>query len=260
MRKDEFFKQLEYLLQDISGAEREEAINYYRDYLDEAGPEKEGEVLREFGSPERIAAIIRSDAFGYLEDSGSFTEKGYEDERFREPNHQLANRMDGSKDGTDGGTHRVHDQSQRKDEWNKSDRSETVHDEDKTRTSGWLKIVLFAILLVVAVPGIFRVGGTALGMLVSVVVTAVVLLFLAALLTIVFLFVGVVLVGAGITFFWKDPLDGVLAVGFGLLIAGLGLLALVFSVWFYGKLVPWTFRWIRKGLDTVSDWMRRRNK
>ena len=94
MRKEEFFRQLEYLLQDIPDAELDEAMTYYRDYLEEAGPENEEAVLREFGSPERIASIIRSDLNGNLEDGGSFTEKGYEDERFRDPNYQLANRLD----------------------------------------------------------------------------------------------------------------------------------------------------------------------
>ncbi|MDO5551054.1 MAG: hypothetical protein Q4F76_07775, partial [Lachnospiraceae bacterium] len=70
------------------------AIAYYHDYLDEAGPEHEEEVVRDFGSPERIAAIIRADLNGNLEDGGEFTDQGYEDERFREPNFQLVKRLD----------------------------------------------------------------------------------------------------------------------------------------------------------------------
>ena len=51
-------------------------------------------MIREFGSPERVAAIIRSDLDGNLENGGEFTESGYQDERFREPNYQVAKRMD----------------------------------------------------------------------------------------------------------------------------------------------------------------------
>lgn len=94
MRKKEFIDQLEYLLQDIPDQEREEAIDYYRDYLEEAGPENEEKALEEFGSPERVAAIIRAEIAGNLEDGGSFTENGYEDERFRDPNYQVIRRMD----------------------------------------------------------------------------------------------------------------------------------------------------------------------
>ncbi|MDO4328013.1 MAG: hypothetical protein Q4C66_01585 [Lachnospiraceae bacterium] len=94
MRRDEFMRELEYLLQDISDEDKADAIAYYQDYLDEAGPEHEEEVIRGFGSPERIAAIIRADLNGNLEEGGEFTDQGYEDERFREPNFQLVNRLD----------------------------------------------------------------------------------------------------------------------------------------------------------------------
>ena len=62
MSRAEFMEKLEYLLQDLSQEDREDGIAFYRDYLDEAGPEREQEVLREFGSPERIASIIRKTA------------------------------------------------------------------------------------------------------------------------------------------------------------------------------------------------------
>lgn len=38
-------------MQDIPEEEKRDAIDYYRDYLEEAGPEKEEEVLAEFQSP-----------------------------------------------------------------------------------------------------------------------------------------------------------------------------------------------------------------
>lgn len=76
MNRDEFMRELEYLLADIPDEEKADAVGYYRDYLEEAGPEGEEAVIREFGSPERIAAIIRSDLAGNLEDGGEFTETG----------------------------------------------------------------------------------------------------------------------------------------------------------------------------------------
>ena len=41
MKKEEFMRELEYLLQDIPEEEKEDAIAYYRDYLEEAGADKE---------------------------------------------------------------------------------------------------------------------------------------------------------------------------------------------------------------------------
>ena len=52
-------KQLSYLLQDISDEDRTDALDYYENYLDEAGFGYETDITNELGSPERIAAIIR---------------------------------------------------------------------------------------------------------------------------------------------------------------------------------------------------------
>ena len=76
MDRKDFMKELEYLLQDIPEEEKEDAIAYYRDYLEDAGDEHEAEVISEFGSPERVAAIIRADLGGDLEHGGEFTESG----------------------------------------------------------------------------------------------------------------------------------------------------------------------------------------
>ena len=61
MKKEIFLERLEALLQDIPEEEKRDAIDYYRDYLEEAGPEKEEEVLAEFQSPEHIAEVIRTE-------------------------------------------------------------------------------------------------------------------------------------------------------------------------------------------------------
>lgn len=83
MKKEEFLRQLEFLLQDIPEDDKRDAIDYYRDYLEEAGPEQEEAVLEEFGSPERIASVIRTDLLGGMEGAGEFTDNGYDDRRFR---------------------------------------------------------------------------------------------------------------------------------------------------------------------------------
>ena len=57
MKREKFIRELEYLLQDVSEADKEDAIAYYRDYLEDAGDDHEEEAIREFGSPERVAAI-----------------------------------------------------------------------------------------------------------------------------------------------------------------------------------------------------------
>ena len=51
MNREEFLSQLERLLYDIPAQEREEALEYYNGYFDDAGKEKEAEVIQELGSP-----------------------------------------------------------------------------------------------------------------------------------------------------------------------------------------------------------------
>ena len=50
MRKEEFFDKLEYLLQDIPDQDREDALDYYRDYLAEAGSGNEEAAIEDFGA------------------------------------------------------------------------------------------------------------------------------------------------------------------------------------------------------------------
>lgn len=61
MNKNEFLGQLEKLLSDLPEDERREAMEYYVEYFDEAGPEKEGDVLKEFGSPKEVADRIHEE-------------------------------------------------------------------------------------------------------------------------------------------------------------------------------------------------------
>ncbi|MFR8473257.1 MAG: HAAS signaling domain-containing protein [Clostridium fessum] len=83
MKKEVFLERLEALLQDIPEEEKRDAIDYYRDYLEEAGPEKEEEVLAEFQSPEHIAEVIRTELQSEWS-GGEFTDRGYNDSRFEE--------------------------------------------------------------------------------------------------------------------------------------------------------------------------------
>ena len=47
MNRAQFMEQLKKLLSDISEAERLEALEYYENYFDDAGPENEEAVIRE---------------------------------------------------------------------------------------------------------------------------------------------------------------------------------------------------------------------
>ena len=61
MSRQEFMTQLESLLMGISEEERNEALNYYENYFEDAGQENEAQVIEELGSPEKIAVQIKAD-------------------------------------------------------------------------------------------------------------------------------------------------------------------------------------------------------
>ena len=48
-------------MQDISLEEKNAAIEYYNGYFDEAGEERESQVIHELGSPEKVASSIKDD-------------------------------------------------------------------------------------------------------------------------------------------------------------------------------------------------------
>lgn len=76
MNKEEFLKQLEQLLSDINPAEREEALQYYREYFEDANMADE-DVIRELGSVQAVADSIRED----LEDKELVPIKEKEEEK-----------------------------------------------------------------------------------------------------------------------------------------------------------------------------------
>lgn len=76
MNRAEFMRRLTELLGDVSPMERDEAIQYYNDYFDDAGAENENSVIASLGSPEELARTIKAG----LNDSGNggeFTESGF---------------------------------------------------------------------------------------------------------------------------------------------------------------------------------------
>ena len=113
MDRAEFLNRLEAQLLDVPQAEREEALQYYEDYLNDAGDAGDFDILQELGTPEEVADSIRnglrqdsSDAgersgqadenwqdssrSGQAGDSGYFSENGYVD---REPQKEELQRV-----------------------------------------------------------------------------------------------------------------------------------------------------------------------
>ena len=252
MRKEEFINKVEYLLSDISNEEKYEAIDYYRDYLEEAGAENEEKVIAEFGSPERIAAIIRADITGNMTDGGEFTENGYKDPRFDGPENNIVVSEANNSSSTDN----------KESESDESDSTSSVKSEAawvrfKNKVNNMFgdnmskttKIVLIVLLVILLFPILLGTGTFLLSALGSVAGLIVSFFFLVGIVTFGLLVGAVILLFTGFGFVFFS--GGIAAVLFGaaLVSFGLGLLSLVLSVLFYGKFIPFLFRKI-KGLFT----------
>lgn len=63
MTKDDFLTTLRTLIQDMPPEDRRDVMNYYTEYFEDAGPEREQEVLRQLGSPEQVAREVLGGGF-----------------------------------------------------------------------------------------------------------------------------------------------------------------------------------------------------
>ena len=271
MTRDEFMKELAYLLQDIQDEDKDDAVQYYTDYFEEAGPDKEAEVIQELGSPERIAAIIRADITGHLESGGEFTEQGYQDERFRDPGYAMAKRLDLPEEQESGGQGsgsrgQGYNREQNFDREQSFDQKrgfnhgpEQTYTEENNgtsnppppRTSKVIKLILWAVLIIVAFPVFLGVGGGLLGLAAGVlgILTAVLVTLGAT--TFAVLLGGIVMLPYGVFHMFSHPLDGLMASGTGLILLGAGALCLALSVLFYGRFIPFIIRSIVNGLSRL---------
>ena len=65
MNRAEFMKILRSELRRLPEDERNSALEYYEEYFDEAGPQKEQQVLENLGNPKKIASTQPRCAAGY---------------------------------------------------------------------------------------------------------------------------------------------------------------------------------------------------
>lgn len=71
MKREEFLKQLEQLLDGISEEEKADALAFYRSYFEDAGEENEESVIAELESPEKVAQSIKKN-LGMEKENGSY--------------------------------------------------------------------------------------------------------------------------------------------------------------------------------------------
>ena len=238
MNRVEFMWQLEHLLMDIPENDRLDAIAYYNDYFDEAGIENEVQVIRELGSPEKVAATIKTDLNSSGNAEAEYTEHGYEDGR----------------DGVNINTPATQDVSS--------------HDQKKKRD---FPLALIIILVVFASPILVGIGGGLLGVVLGVlgaifgIIVAVIVTVFSVAVAMLGCGIACVIAGAacivvGLMRAVTSGVEGLLFVGVGGIVFALGIVFTILFVWCAFKWLPALFRWTIDLIQRLFSRRERRSK
>lgn len=241
MDRAAFMEQLEKMLSDISPSEREEALDYYESYFDDAGEENEDQVIRELGSPGKVAAIIKEDLRENGSSGGEYTERGYQDDRDREE-LQYPERFGASEEETEesksyGWEEGEEDRRRREREERKNSRNERggYHAKDR-RGSG--AMILILILLVFCAPLLKGAMGGVLGVIVAIALLPLVLIIALGAVVLGLGIGGAACLVSGIGLCATSFASGILTMGVGFLLIAGTCICLVLLAWTAGKMVP----------------------
>lgn len=206
MNRMDFMSQLERLLQDVSPTEREEALQYYNDYFDDAGAENEMEVIEALGNPARVAENIKRD----MQESG--------ETRVRASDRALVE--------YDNGAYSSRSQSQPE-----------KADDGKKEMPAWA-IVLLVVLLIFASPVLLGVGSGLVGVVIGILAAWFGVIFGFGVAALVLFLVMLLLLVVGIMCIPIDALVGAGLIGGGLVCGGIGILFLMLTVAMGGVATP----------------------
>ena len=216
MNRIEFMTELAALLQDVPVEERKEAMQYYNDYFDDAG-EEEKDVVKELGSPAKVAENIKKDLGIQTEiPSGGAQNTG--------ANHT------GAQDARaqNNGTQNVGTQEQSNHNW---------------------KIVLLVLVVIFGLPLLLGIGGGVLGLLAGIIATVFSVILTAVLVVVS----GVLAVVSGIALLIAEPAVGLALIGGGLIAGVCGVIASVLLVKLCMIAFPAAGRWITKMWNKVKN-------
>lgn len=255
MNRMEFMKILERQLLDLSESEREEALQYYEDYLNDAGIENEQEALEELGSPEHLAETIKAGLNG---GSGEFTERGYQSAK-RDASEVTVRSGDyagsGSQAGQEqAGTKTSWQQDHAQTSWQQSGyqnaagngpegyRSVEPKPADKGNSAS--KTILIILLCIILSPIILPLAGGLLAGAAGILLGLFCLWVGLAVAGIAMFLAGIIALVVGIVKLFTLPAAGAVLIGTGLLCFGMGLLLCAFLVWLFIRIVPPFCRWL----------------
>lgn len=248
MNRNEFMRQLESLLQNISRAEREEALQYYNDYFDDAGPENEQAVIEALGNPARVAENIKKDLLANGYGDSIYVQVTANDRAVISYGADLKDI--GQDSGQDAGGNNTDAASSFSDKFCAGDDKFTS---DKEQVVAWEEpvseksdskqlsngmLILIIILCVLASPVLLGGAMGILGTLIGIIATWFALILSFGVAAVALIAVFVVLLVVAVLCVTTEPLVSVALLGGGMVCAGVGLLLLMLTVAMAGIATP----------------------
>ena len=201
MTRQEYMEQLKKYLKRLPKEDYENAIEYFSEYFDEAGLQKEQQVMKELGEPKEAAREL---LLNLLQESVENDQDIVEEKAAVQP------------EAASGG---------------------------KKRSPG--KIILLAILVLCASPVSLALLVGVLAVLLAVVITATSVIFSLGITSIAATAGGIVTVGFGATLVLKSAAAACMMIGGGFLMAGIGILA--------GVLTIYICKWCANGIGRLVN-------
>lgn len=254
MTKTEFLSRLAEELNGISAEEREEALNYYSEYLDEAGEENEEAAIEELGGPEKVARIIRANTAQSAQGAQSAAPKAAQ----ADPFGAAAQPVPPSSAYAQGGQSTQRAQSGPAYTQSGPAYAQTAqsaphipyegYEAPRRRSYLWLWIILG----VICIPVIIGLLGAILGLIGGVIGMLAGLIIGGATAA----FAGFGLIIKSVFLFSSYPAGALFMMGGGFLTGGLGVLACAFGIWLIRKGVPFVAGSIRSGWSYLKGKVR----
>lgn len=227
MDRKEYLERLEQLLLVLPQEEREEALQYYTDYFDDAGAENEEKVIWELGSPEEVAAKIRA---GYAGEYAEYSEQGFADARFHRNQEIMVDSTGANSDWED---------MAKEEQGYRSYQKET--NKRRENVNVW-KIIAILLLVFIASPIIIPIGIAGIAVVFAIVVAVIAVIFALGVSGFAILFAGIVIIVAGLAKVLLAPAAGILAAGIGCILLAIGILLSWAIISVFIKVIPGVVR------------------
>lgn len=228
MNRLEFMTELTALLQNMPVEEREEALQYYNDYFEDAGAENEVKVIEELGSPKKVADMLLANLEGQDDENFEYRETGYADTRFETHDHLATKEM------------RKGDSEQAYSYAN----TNTEVAERKPWTSKWLKIILIILIVCIGAPVVIPIAiailGLIFGIFVATVATAAGILIAGVAVAVY----GLIVLFAAVPKLFVSVPAAFAYAGIGFLMIAIGAVITAVTWWIAWKIIPPVFRGI----------------